>query len=238
MSVFTGDNQAPATEENQDFVQQLVASKGEQWADPQTLAKGKLEADKFIEDLKLQVQNLEAQVNKQDYAQELLAKLEEGKAPQPNVGQEPENTTPKFNEEQIESLIRSQLAESQKQQIVQSNLQKADEMLTEAFGTEAGATVEKRSKELGLTKERLREIAADSPEGFMSLMGAAPVKEQSPTVPAGRLNTTADTFSSSSERTWKYYNALRKENPREYRKPAIQKAMMEDRNRLGDKFYN
>ena len=237
MSVFTGDNQvSDQTNENQDFVKQVVEAKGEAWADPQTLAKGKLEADKFIDELQTQIKNLESAVDKQDYTKELLAKLEEGKAPQPNGVQEPENTTPKFDEEQIKSLIQSTLTQTQQDQIKNSNLQKADEKLTEAYGTEAAAAVEKRSKELGLTKERLQEIAADSPDAFMSLMGQTPTKEASPTVPNGKLNTSADSFSGTRTRNWQFYNELRKSDPRTYRSASVQKQMLADRIALGDNF--
>lgn len=237
MSILLGGNQTPASQEQtQDYVKQLVDTKGAQWSDPQTVAKGKIEADGFIADLQTQIANLEGQVDKQDYTKTLLAKLEEGKVPQPTGDQGQENTTPTFDDEHIKSLIQSTLTQTQHDNVKQSNLSKADEKLVEAFGTEAAAAVEKRSKELGLTKDKLTEIAGDSPDAFMSLMGQAPKKEASPMVPGARINTTADSFQGSNTRDWKFYNDLRKTDLKTYRSAAVQRQMMEDRKAQGSNF--
>ena len=237
MSVLSGENQSPTpTDQTNDYVKQVVETKGEQFADIQVLAKSKIAADEHIQKLEAENTRLKEEQSKQDYTKELLAKFEEGNAPSHGV-QEPENTTPKFDEEQLKSLIQSQLSENQKAQIENSNLLKADEKLTAIFGNEAEAVVEKRGQELGFTKDMFRDIAAKSPDAFMALMGQEPVKEQSPTVPQGKINTTAASFSGANVRNNAYYQNMRRENSKQYFSPTIQKQLLEDRVALGDKFY-
>ena len=239
MSVFSGENQSPTpTDQTTDYVKQVVEAKGEQFSDIQVLAKSKLSADEHIKNLEAENTRLKEEQAKQDYTKELLDKFSQGQAPQPNGVQEPENTTPKFDEEHLKALIQSQLSEAQTEQTKASNLRAADEKLTAAFGTEAGAIVEKRGAELGFTKEEFAELAGKSPDAFMALLGQAPVKEASPTIPQGQLNTTADSFSGHNVRNNAYYQKMRRENKKQYFSPAIQNQLVKDRVEMGDKFYS
>jgi hypothetical protein len=42
----------------------------------------------------------------------------------------------------------------------------------------------------------------------------------------------------SAERDWSYYQKLRRENQSQYYTPKIQRQLMEDKKRLGDRFGN
>jgi hypothetical protein len=64
MSVFdqttgqeTGNAPAPAeaTPTTESFVAKLVQERGEQWSDPEAIAKGKIEADQHIKNLETQL---------------------------------------------------------------------------------------------------------------------------------------------------------------------------------------
>ena len=82
MSIFTetGSNQdqpqteqAPTTEATtESFVERLVKAKGENWKDPETLAKGKLEADNYISQLEEQNRQLREDLGKNDYASQII----------------------------------------------------------------------------------------------------------------------------------------------------------------------
>lgn len=231
-----GSNNDQAESSNhEDFVAAVVSEKGEQWSDPQTLAKGYVHAQKRIKEL----EELASQARKQDYAKELLEQLrqapgrEPAKAVDTTPALEEENTTP--SPEDIQSLIETKLTEREKAKSLQENLRQADKLLEEAFGTDASATVTKKAKELGLSKERLTEIAGESPSAFMALMGTAPAR-QTNTLPSSQKNT-ATLNPQSGERNKGYYNELRKKNPTLYFHPDTQKQMIRDAERLGDKYY-
>ena len=217
------------------FIQQVVTEKGEQWSDPQTLAKGYVHAQKRIKEL----EEIASQSQKQDFAKELLEQLRQAPSREtaeavpntPTSGEE--NTTP--SPEDIQSLIETKLTEREKTLSIQQNLSQADKLLEEAFGTEANATVTSKAKELGLTKERLTEIAGESPSAFMALMGEAPAK-QTNTANTSSKNT-ASLDIKSGERNKEYYSELRRKNPTLYMQPETQRQMLEDAERMGSAFY-
>ena len=60
-----------STQPQDSFVQKLVEAKGDNWKDPEVLAKGKIEADGYIKELEGQLSNMREDLSKQDYAKDL-----------------------------------------------------------------------------------------------------------------------------------------------------------------------
>jgi len=132
MSVFTEGNvteqatQAePQTTETtppqESFVAKLVEAKGENWSNPEVLAKGKLEADTYIQQLETQLTQMREDLGKQDYAAKLLDQLQ-NKAADPTTakpvmpnnnndigGTSEGNTNPSLSEEDLKSLVEQTL---------------------------------------------------------------------------------------------------------------------------------
>ena len=52
----------------------------------------------------------------------------------------------------------------------------------------------------------------------------------------GSVRTEGVNMQASTERDWSYYQKLRRENKNTYYTPKIQRQLMEDKVRLGDKF--
>ena len=117
---------------------------------------------------------------------------------------------------------------------VQGNLQLVDKELEGSFGTEAKAQIEKKATELGMSIDRLRDIAAESPNAFFALIGENK-RPVSPMV-AGSVRTEGVNMQSSTERDFNYYQKLRRENRNLYYSAKTQQQMFEDKARLGDKF--
>lgn len=248
MSVFEGDNnQNAATVEtkqeqtNQSFVQKLVETKGDKWSDPEVIAKGKVEADAYIEDLKKQVEELKKLAEQGAKVGDLVAKLDQ-KAAQPNsansqvsnpVGADATNTKSVISEKDIQSLVEKTLTEREKQQTVSQNISQVETQLGEMFGTEAKEKLKEKASELGLSVNKLKEVASESPSAFFRLIGEQP-KEFKP-MTSGSIRTESVNQSSSTVRNNAYYQKMRKENPVLFNKSINQ--MVQDRLRLGDKFY-
>lgn len=251
MSVFSeGNNQNPKTaetktpEDNPSFVEELVKAKGEQWKDPELIAKGKLEADKYIEDLKVQIEELKGLASKGAKVDELISKMEK-KAAEPITAQPPSKvedgtddsqTKNTIGEEDIQSLVEKTLTEREKQSTVKQNLEQVEQQLTEMFGTEAASTVSKKAKELNLTKERLAEIASESPSAFFALIGEKPPEFKPLT--HGSVRTEGVNTQSTGRKNSAYYSKLRRENPRLFHSAQTQDAMMQERIKQGEAFYN
>jgi hypothetical protein len=243
MSVFdastTGQNAAndQAALTTEDWIAKVAEEKGEHWKDPQTLAKGYIHAQKRIKELEA----LEEDARKNDYAKQLLEELKQQKAsaipseaaPVQNQGnQAQENTTP--NPADIESLITKALSDREKQNTVAQNIALADQKLTEAYGTEAAKVLNQRAQELGMSLDRLKELAGESPTAFLRLVGEANPKETN-----RGFNATVNTstgFERNAERNSAYYMKLRRENKSKFYDPKTQNQMLADMARLGSNF--
>lgn len=249
MSVFTdtqttGDKttQDTQTTNQEDFVSKVVAEKGDQWSNPQVIAKGYVSAQQYIAELERQTKELREDLEKQDYAKTLLEQLQEkGK---PFAKESPEGTgngkdgrtNPTFDVDEIKNLVKDVVGSMTAEDRRAKNLQNVDARLTELFGTEAKAEVNRRAQELGMSLTSMSDLASESPEAFIRLMGGQAKKETNG-LPGSSVNTSSMN-TNSNERDWSYYQKLRKENPSLYRNVQTQRMMLEDKKRLGDKFGN
>ena len=255
MDVFTESSQTTDTTQPEQqttestppqdsFVAKLVEAKGDNWKDPEVLAKGKLEADTYIQQLEGQLSQMREDLSKQDYAKSLLDQLQ-NKAAEPTTantampnndtgGTTEGNTNPALSEEDLKSLVERTLTERDKESVVKQNLDLVNGELEKSYGTEANAKIQEKSKELGISLQRMQEIAAESPTAFFSLLGE-PKKDFKPMV-QGSVRTEGVNMQASTERDWSYYQKLRRENRNLYYTPKIQRQLMEDKSRLGSKF--
>ena len=238
------EQQTQEAQPQESYVQKLVEAKGENWKDPEVLAKGKLEADGYIKTLEEQLSQMREDMKKQEYKSEVLEQLQNkadestaasNGVPNNNNGSvEEQNTTVNLSEEDLKSLVEQTLTQREKDNTVQQNLSQVDQELEKSFGTEAAAKVQEKAKELGMSMDRLRDIAAESPSAFFTLIGE-PQKTFSPMV-QGSVRTEGVNMQASTERNWNYYQKLRRENRNLYYTPKVQQQLMEDKARLGDKF--
>ena len=255
MSVFSEEAQPNApqetgqttetTEPKESYVAKLVEAKGENWKDPEVLAKGKLESDRYISELEAQLNQMREDIKKEDYAEKILQEVR-NKATESSTGNQslPNNNNAdaekldppqsSFSEEDLKSLVEKTLTEREANNTVAQNLKLVDEELTKQFGTEAQKTIAKKSEELGISMDRMKEIASESPNAFFALIGEGK-KNFNPMVNSS-IRTEGVNTQASTERDWTYYQKLRRENKNLYYTPKIQQQLMEDKVRLGDKF--
>ena len=66
------ENQAQETSPQESYEQKLVEAKGDNWSNPETLAKGKLEADGYIKTLEEQLALMREDIQKKDYQAQVL----------------------------------------------------------------------------------------------------------------------------------------------------------------------
>lgn len=230
----TEQTTATETPTTEDWVKNVVAEKGEQWSDPQVLAKGYANAQQHIKELEARV----AGYAEQDYAKELLAKLQtqqaESSATQEFVepaqsAPEQEDSTKGLSPEDVQSLLEKTLSIREKTTMVETALR-------EKFGDTANVVVHKRSQELGLSMDRMKEIAAESPQAFLSMIGEPATPENNSTSKS-TVNSQAGAFQSSGNRNHEFYRDLRQKDKKRYLSAEVQQQMIQDRMHLGDKFY-
>lgn len=245
MSVFAeGDNNQTTTETaTTSYLKTLVELKGDKWSDPEVVAKGKIDADNYIQELETKIAELSKKADQTGKLDELLTKIGQEAAKPTNAnaqsteeGTKQTQTKTVISEDQIQSLVEKTLTERERTQTATQNIQQVDTQLEELFGTEAKKKVESRAKELGFSLTRLQEIASESPTAFFTLMGEKP-KEYTPSL-NGTVRTEGVTMQRVSERNNVYYQNLRKTNKHQFYTPEVQSQMMADRAKLGANFYN
>lgn len=230
----------PQTQE--DWLAKIVEVKGEAFKDPQVLAKSKLESDNYIKQLESQLTDLRTELSKEEAAKKLLAELQ-SRRQDPNANSvpkqgetNPSDTKPVLSEDVIQRLVEETLSKREQTNSAQQNAKMVQDQLTQKYGTEAKAHVEKKAQELGMSFDRLSALAAESPSAFMTLIGEPKTEFKAPV--QGTINTAAGNYSNPSERNWDYYQNLRRTNKTLYFNPKTQQQMMQDKMRLGDRFGN
>jgi len=235
-------NQTQQTQTQEDWLAKIVEVKGEAFKDPQVLAKSKLESDNYIKQLESQLTDLRTELSKEDAAKKLLAELQ-SRRQDPNANSvpkqgetNPSDTKPVLSEDVIQRLVEETLSKREQANSAQQNAKMVQDQLTQKYGTEAKAHVEKKAQELGMSFDRLSALAAESPSAFMTLIGEPKTEFKAPV--QGTINTAAGNYSNPSERNWDYYQNLRRTNKTLYFNPKTQQQMMQDKMRLGDRFGN
>lgn len=241
MSVFNTDDPSGGKPSVEDFVLKLKEAKGENWADPQTIAKGYLSSQQHIDTLEDELRQLREEKQKNEWTKDVLDKLGERQPTSTAQSQVPASTsdeaTPaKTSEDELKSLIEQTLTKQEQERTASENRKSVEEGLRTLYGTEAEAELKTKANELGMSVARLQALAEESPNAFFTLIGQ-PQKKETNAVPGTQVNTSAG-FNSSSKKNWAYYQRLKKENPKLYRGIPVQNEMLAERQRQGDAFYS
>lgn len=246
-NLLDGNNQDQFTiDANKDYLQELVGD-GKKFKTPQDLARGKAEADAFIETLKRQQDELRAdfiRVREENVAkaklEELIDRLQNGKQPDTsgNIPPAKDVELKPFDPKELEGLIPREIEKYETQRKQSENFRIVQDKLTETFGTNYQTVLNQRIKELGLTADDINALARKSPNAFFNTLGINREQKsdngfQSPP----RSSQRSDNFAPRTEkRTWSYYQKIKKENPTLYYSPKITNQMHDDYQSLGTAF--
>ena len=140
MPVFTeGENNQTTTEkatEQVSYLKTLVELKGDKWEDPEVIAKGKIDADNYIEELEAKIADLSKKANQGDKIDELLtkigqeaAKTTDAKSNSTDSGAKGADTKLGLSEDQIQSLVEKTLTERERNQTTTQNVQQVENQL-------------------------------------------------------------------------------------------------------------
>lgn len=229
--------------EEKTFLEQLVETKGENFKDPEVIAKSKLEADNHIQSLERQIEELKEDLNNKTSASDVLEAINKKAEEIKNFSFEPpkdteQQSTP-LSSEDLTSLVTSILDKRSVETKSEENKRQAHKLLTETYGDNAGEAVKEAMSKLGVSDEDLVGLAAKSPTAFASLVkSTVEVKKETNTFTPTEVNTATPAFDGKTTRDYDYYKKLRRENPDLYYSAKIQRQMDQDALSLGDKFFN
>lgn len=123
-----------------------------------------------------------------------------------------------------------------KKQKAEENVARVTRELVERFGgaDEARKAMANKAKELGLSGEELRQLAAGSPTAVLAYFPRSGDSRAT----QGSVNTSAMPSTDSSTRNYEYYDKLRKQDPKRYFDPKVQLQLQKDAQAMGEAFFN
>jgi len=247
--LFQADPTTPTdqVDENVNYLEQLVGE-GKKFKSPEDLAKGKLEADRFVEQLKRENAELRKQQETTSKLGDVLDKLQNLKLERPtdppnqnNHTDEDDLRSPGLTPEKIAELIEQRLQARESQTKAQENVARTVSALKEKYGNDFVRELEQRTQALGMTKEEMNALAASRPALVLTLMGV----DKTPSSPSGQLFTPPDSSNpvrnnstGETKRDMAFYQKLKKNDPVLYNSPQTRIQMDRDAIALGEAFFN
>jgi hypothetical protein len=212
------------------------------------LAKGKLEADKFIEQLqgelktvREQMAELEDSATKSATVTDLVDAVKNANKQVDEEGNQP------ISEEQLQGMVESIMEGRHEKQTRLANFQQANQAVLDKFNgdVEAARTyTAERAKQLGLSVDKLRTLGEESPSAFQQLMETKSSTGSQSVAALPEVNVERGSPSSAEvidgHHTKAYYDRLKKDlGPSKYwNDTKIQGQYFKDANALRDRFNN
>lgn len=234
-TIFTGDAQ-PSTEGTGDLLINTLVGEGKKFKTPEDLAKGKLEADRFIEQVKLENAELRKQLEERTTLEQSLEEIKKARANPAGKELEPANSA--LDEKELQSLIQRTIDSAAKNKELESNILLSDRAVVEHMAgdrAKAEQFLKSKAAELNVGIDFLMSMAGRSPKAFLSLIGVDTSKVQTSThvSPKSSVNTDADDYvpngGSPKAGTKEYYENLRRTNAKVYWTPKIQNEIFQAR---------
>jgi hypothetical protein len=232
--------QEPQLDESKNYLTDLVGE-GKKFKDAEALAKGKWYADAQIE-----IQNKKMDQLRQDYLNlkadyDARAKLEElmdqmqTKPQQTQSSEQPtvkESNAPAIKPEDIDARFRALRSEEK----AQSNFDIVMEKLRDQYASNWQTVLKNKTEELGLTNDEVDAMARRSPKLFFKTMDLDQPRLQQPNQAPPRTLETRFAPQGSPKKTWSYYQALFKKDPKLYYDPKMTQEMVQAHADLGEAF--
>lgn len=239
----TNQNDPIQIDPNKNYLEELVGE-GKKFKSIEDLARGKAEADLYVDHLKSRQDELRADYLKMREEYTAGPKLKETLDQYMQEFRQSQNTNQPlgnedksvFDETKVADMVKQHLAANKQLDREEANAARVESKLKEIYGPGYKASVKQQIDQLGMTVDFFNDMARQYPDALMRTLGAdAPnAREtfQSPPTSTQRLDPT----SASGQRTWSFYEKMRKTDPVRYRDPKTQDQMFKDATYLGDKF--
>jgi len=245
-----GNAGAPQTNESNEDYLAMYVGEGKRYKDVAALAKGAKDKDDFIERLKQEAAAARSALRGEQKIDEFLDKLKSvNSAPgasntqvttpdgtntnQPTT--QPQTPTQKaLTPAEVEELLEQREARKN----AEANLKEAQRIAQAAFGANYPTVLSEKADELGVSKEYLTNLAANSPAAFARLIGAEGKQEAGSGLPRTQVNSAAlRDATTGAVKNGAYYKQLRKQiGDAEFFKPGVQNELFRQIKVLGDAF--
>lgn len=228
-TVFQGEASNAGNQPGQSGVLSELVGEGKKFKTVDDLAKGKLESDMFIDQLKKEVAELRKELEAGLGLKDVMSEIEKVRnQPAPREADTPASLDPN----ELSKLVEDTMTELENKKTLAANIKEADRMIVEKFNGDRQKSrefLENKAKELGVGVNWLAEMAAKNPKAVMNFLG---LENKLPgSSPMERtVNTDAKDFAphgGPQRGTKEYYDAIRKENKSLYFSPKVQQEIFE-----------
>lgn len=208
------------------------------------LARGKYEADVYIENLKREQEELRTELAARLKVEELLAQRQQSSNPNSDpVVEAHQPATPvgkALSDDELAEKIRAITAAESASARAAANINSVSERLVAEFGTEdrANEVVKQKAAELGVSVEFLQDIAIKSPKAFFSQIGLTTASATSAVPTKSDVVSIPGAGNSAKPGTMSFYNEIKKTDPKLYWSPRIQNQLHKEALEKGDAFFS
>lgn len=233
----------PQTDPQKNYLEELVGD-GKKFKTPEELARGKAEADAFIEQLKAEQAALRNELNTKLSMEQYIDKMagtgtsntQTPNEPNGNQGENLQGLKP----EDVERLIDQRVSAREAERIQAENLRTVKDTLSQQLGSDFTIKLKQIGQAVGMSEDDMTDMAKSRPKALIALVQAQAGSQQTQkqdlfSPPSGvnlpRGNTPVD-------RTQAYYDQLKARDPKEYWSPATQNQLHKDAIRLGERFFD
>ncbi len=217
---------------------EALVGEGKKFKDTAALAKSRLEADTFIDQLQRENRELREKTSSQATVDEIMTHIR-ALAPKPPVV-EPSQTPQNQNQatpDDITRLVSEALQKRTAEERLASNRRLVEEKVLERWGSDAQINLNKKAKELGVSIEHLQKLALETPSIFFEVTGLnRTATSPAPLVAPRSQNQIVPQNSDGSKRNKAFYDGLKARDFQTYISPKVQNQMMKDALAMGDDF--
>lgn len=238
------DNSLPTLDQSKNYLEELVGE-GKKFKTVEELARGKAEADLYIQtrnvredQLREDYLKLREELNAKAKFEDYLARLEAPERLPPQTPVETLERKPAYDPNEIKSLVQNTIREDAALAKADANFKLVQNKLKEQFGANTQQTLQERMESLDLTADDINNLARKSPTAFFNTLGLNQSTESLVPTPRSTFNSQGFAPASKTDRTWAYYEKMRKENPKAYHSQKITNQMHDDAVRLGPAFQD
>ncbi len=237
------NNDQVQIDQNKNYLEELVGD-GKKFKTPEELARGKAEADMYIEHMKQRHDEL-----RQDYAK-LREEYNAGPSlkeliDQMKASKESNNDRTQFvNEDKSDTLDLTKVKEAARQEYLTLKQQETEERnynsvqakLIEKYGPNYAQTLKQQVSSLELTSDFVNDLARKHPTVLLKTLGLDGEAQKEMFQAPPKSTDRSDPFGYTPKRTWSHYEKIRKADPTRYYDPKTQDQMFKDAAALGDSF--
>lgn len=233
-------NDAP---KDQEAILSLLVGEGKKYKTVEDALRSTVYKEDHIQKLQRENAELRAVAQKVKTTEELLQAIQNNKTT--NVQNQDDNfglnrtsetkTVPTTDE--VLKQVLSVLEERRAKESEEANLQTVKNALVQQYGTRYTDALRNISNDLGMSQSEIDAMAKRTPKAFLKLAGVEikdAVRNATPSPSAFHSQTSTNP---SGDRGFKYYENLRKTNPKLWEKPTTQNEITQQAFKLGDRFY-